>query len=93
MQFNRRLKFVLSANALLLVPFTAMLFTAQVNWSFFDFVVMGLMLSILALSIEWATRKFRGRNAWILIAGALLIFVLLWAEMAVGLFGSPIAGS
>lgn len=93
MYLNPRLKFVLAANALLLIPLTAMQFSSEVNWSAFDFLIMGLMLSILALTLEFLFRKYHMRKALIWTFVAIFFFVLLWAEMAVGLFNSPIAGS
>jgi len=38
---------------------------------------------------RWRQHKMR----WWIIALVLLIFVLLWLELAVGILGSPIAGS
>jgi uncharacterized membrane protein len=71
-----------------------MQFSDQVNWSLFDFLVMALLLTFLSLFIEVILRKVRLKNrklGYIFIV--ILFFFLLWAEMAVGIFGSPIAGS
>jgi hypothetical protein len=92
---NTRLKLILAAiGGLLLIPFVAMQFTDEVDWSPFDFIVMGILLLITGLSIELVLRKFRSLQGRILICGGILfIFFLVWAELAVGIFGSPWAGS
>ena len=78
---------------LLLIPMIAMQLTDEVNWSFFDFIIMGIMLSItgLALGIIKKIKYHKYRN--IFIAIILMIFLLIWAELGVGLFGTPFAGN
>ena len=79
---------------LLLIPFIAMQFSNDVNWSIMDFVVAGVLLFGTGLTIEYVLRKVKSRKNRILICGIiLLLFLLLWIELAVGLFGSPIAGN
>jgi hypothetical protein len=78
----------------LLVPAVAMLFTDAVRWSFFDFVVAALLLS-LAGSAVLLIRRLVHSVTW-RVAGmvlVLLLLLLLWVELAVGIFGSPWAGS
>ncbi len=92
---NRRLKgIVLAVGILLLIPLVAMQFTNEVNWTFIDFVVMGVLLLGTGLLAELVMRKIRNKNYQIgIIAIILLGFFLIWAELAVGIFGSPFAGS
>lgn len=92
---NKRLIIIMSSAALLLtVPFWAMQFTSEVNWSPFDFLLMGFLLFVTGLSCEFVLRKAKDIRKRILICGLiLLLFLLVWAELAVGLFGSPFAGS
>ena len=55
---------------------------------------MGTLMAILGLAIEAAVRvlaSWRARLA--AIAAAILVFLSIWAELAVGLFGTPFAGS
>lgn len=79
---------------LLLIPFVAMQFTNEVNWSAMDFIVAGVLLFGTGLSIEFVLRKVKTRKNRIIICGIiLLVLLLLWMELAVGLFGSPIAGN
>lgn len=92
---NKRLIIILlSVPFLLLIPFTAMQFTSQVDWSAFDFLVMGMLLLGTGLVIELVLRKVRKvEHRIILCAAMLIIFFLIWAELAVGIFGTPFAGS
>jgi uncharacterized membrane protein len=79
---------------LLLIPALAMQFTKEVDWNIFDFVVMGVLLSITGLAIEVITRKVTSTKWRLIITGLIILALLLtWAELAVGLFGTPFAGS
>ena len=75
----------LVAAALLLVPFTAMQFTSEVDWTLSDFIIMGILLFVTGLMIELALRKadrYRVGAAVIIVA----LFLWFWAELAVGVF-------
>lgn len=92
---NKRIFFILAIIViLLLIPFIAMQITDSVNWSLSDFVVMSLLLSGTGLLCEFTLRKVKTtKNRIIICLIIILIFILIWAELAVGIFGSPIAGS
>ena len=95
MTSNKRLYFILStAEVLLFIPFVAMQFTNEVNWSVGDFIVAAGLLFGVGLSFEFVLRKIKSTNHRIAISLCVLIlFCLLWLELAVGIFDSPIAGS
>ena len=79
---------------LLLIPFVAMQFSYEVNWSPFDFLVAGGLLLALGLAIDFAAHKAKSFNKKLIaIAAVVILFLLIWAELAVGIFGSPIAGN
>ena len=79
---------------LLLIPFIAMQFSNEVNWTIMDFLIAGVLLFGTGLTIEFVLRKVKTRKNRILICGIILLLLLLiWIELAVGLFGSPIAGN
>lgn len=79
---------------LLAIPFIAMLFTNEVDWSLFDFVIMGALLFGTGLSIDFILRKVKTvKNKIILCSLIIFMFLLIWAELAVGIFGTPFAGS
>jgi hypothetical protein len=92
---NKRLIGIVSTAAiLLLIPFIAMQFTDEVKWGPIDFIVMGVLLLGTGLLCEFTLRKVKKTSYRIaLIAAALLAFFLIWAELAVGIFGTPFAGS
>lgn len=82
-----RATFGLFALLLLLTPAVAMQFTAEVNWGPGDFAVFAAMLAGLGLLLEGAARigkTTQGRA--LLMFCAVLAFLLVWAELAVGLF-------
>lgn len=92
---NLRLKAMLfSSLALLLLPLLAMQFSNEVNWSLFDFVVAGILLFGTSLIIELVFRTVRRRELRIILALLILAALLIvWVELAVGVFGTPFAGS
>jgi ABC-type Mn2+/Zn2+ transport system permease subunit len=92
---NKRLTGILITVALLLlIPLIAMQFTNEVDWSLRDFVIMGILLLATGLICEFVMRKVKTTGKRIaVIAVILLVFFLIWAELAVGIFGSPFAGT
>lgn len=92
---NKRLSgILLTVGVLLLVPLVAMQFSNGVDWSLFDFIIAGILLGGTGLLIELIMRKVKSKEKR-LVLGALVLIVLalIWIELAVGIFGSPIAGS
>jgi hypothetical protein len=88
------IKRTLSPLLLLLIPLFGNIFSNQVNWSLFDFIVMGFLLVLTGLSIHFILEKVRNKTFRIVhIIFVLIIFLMIWAELAVGVFGSLIAGS
>ena len=92
---NKRLGIILgTAAALLSIPFIAMQFTEEVNWSGSDFIIAGVLLFGTGLAIEMVLRKVKRIDQRLMICGAILLALfLIWAELAVGIFGTPFAGS
>jgi uncharacterized membrane protein YgdD (TMEM256/DUF423 family) len=85
---------LLGTAAILLVPLVAMRFTREVNWTALDFAAAGILLAGIGSLYVLLTRKLRTVPQRRLIGGGLLLtLALIWAELAVGIFGSPIAGS
>jgi hypothetical protein len=91
---NKRLKGILLTIALLLlVPLIAMQFTDEVKWTLLDFVAAAVLLLGTGLMCELVMRKVRKVSHRIAICAALLIALLLiWLELAVGIFGTPLSG-
>ena len=89
----QRFKIPLACLSLLLIPMATMLISDEINWSIFDFVVMGFLLLFFSLGIDLTMKKVKNENVKILyIVLTILIFLLIWAELAVGIFGSQFAG-
>lgn len=92
---NKRLTIIVTAVAFLLfVPFIAMQFTEAVNWTLSDFVIAGTLLLATGLMCGLTLRKTTKTKHRIMVCAAILIvFLMVWAELAVGIFGTPFAGS
>lgn len=92
---NKRLAIIFSVIAgILAIPLIAMQFSDEVNWSLADFVIAGVLLSGTGLLIELVISKVRGTGYRLAIcAVVLLALLIIWAELAVGIFGTPFAGS
>jgi len=78
---------------LLFIPLIGMMITDEINWSSFDFIMMGCLLTILGAGIDFVikyTKNFKNRTLYLGIL--VLIFLLIWAELSVGIFDTPIAG-
>jgi hypothetical protein len=92
---NKRLiGIVLTVAVLLLDPFIAMQFTTEVNWTLSDFIIAGVLLLGTGLLCELVLRKVKKTEHRIALCAVLLLALfLVWVELAVGLFGTPFAGS
>jgi hypothetical protein len=94
MKNNSILKIIVITIGILLIPLIAMLFTDEVAWSAADFAVAGVLVFGTGLIYEFGVKKIKSRNFRTIVGIALAIgFLLVWAELAVGIFGSPFAGS
>lgn len=92
---KKRLAIILiSASLLLAIPFIAMQFTEEVNWSPMDFLMAAFLLFGTGLLCEFVLRKVTKKSYRFLLCAVILIaLILVWLELAVGIFGTSIAGS
>ncbi|WP_300439427.1 hypothetical protein [Christiangramia sp.] len=92
---TKNLSIILMAVAgILLIPFIGMQVSNEVDWSSSDFVIMGILLFLTGLAINFALNKFKTLKSRIIACAViLLILFVIWAELAVGIFGTPFAGS
>lgn len=92
---SQRLSAILAAASLLLLtPLLAMQFSKAVKWSIVDFAMAAVLLFGTGLLCELAMRNLKTRGARLIACGMLLVFLfLVWAELAVGIFGTPLAGT
>jgi hypothetical protein len=87
---------VFSPLLLLLFPLVGTLVSNEVNWSFFDFIVMGILILSMSFGIKQVIMTTKNTNYRVLIIGMILlvfILILIWVELAVGIFDTPFAGS
>jgi len=79
---------------LLMLPLIGMFVSNQFNWSFFDFFIMGILILSLSFGIKQVFKTTKNIKYRILIIGTIVIvFLLVWAELAVGIFDTPFAGN
>lgn len=92
---SKRVLYIIAGILLLLmIPFIAMQFTQEVNWTGFDFLVAAAMLFGTAFATEIIRRKVN--KTYLKVVALITLFsvlFLLWAELAIGIFGSPLAGN
>ena len=91
MQAQRGMRWLVwgGAAVLLCLPLIAMQFTKEVNWTAFDFLVMGVMLLAVCLAFELALRV--ARSPWYMLGAAVAAgtaFLVTWANLAVGVIGN-----
>ena len=71
-----------------------MFLNAEVNWGLFDFIIMGFLLILVGIGINFIENRTQNLKKRILFIGVLiLMFMIIWVELAVGVFGSPFAGN
>ena len=71
-----------------------MQFSSEINLGLFDFIFAGTLFFVLILVIELIFRKIQSnkKRLWlVLLIGVFCI--LIWVELAVGIFESPFAGT
>ena len=93
---NKQRSFVIYGLAALplVIPFIGMQFTKEINWSGFDFLIAGILLFGTAFCVDMVLKmeKKNARRMFYIVLILLALF-LIWAELAVGIFGSTVAGS
>ena len=93
MKNNRLIKIISAVAFLLLIPPVAMQFTDEVSWSVFDFLVAAIILLSAGFTFDLILRKVKSTPRRVAFTIALLVVLLLvWAELAVGIFVTPLAG-
>jgi hypothetical protein len=72
---------------LLLLPMVAMQFTSEVRWGPGDFLVAGCLLFATGAGMVLVVRHTRRTSLRVALIGVLaLALVVVWAELAVGIF-------
>ena len=70
----------------MLIPYISSQFSEEINWTFMDFFIGGLALFGLGMLIQFLMTKLKD-NHWRIpvIIAVVLIFILIWLELAVGI--------
>ena len=80
-------KRVLCPLFLLCIPAIGNIFVDGFNWSFFDFIIMGSLILLFSSGINLVlvrqkSIQYRGTVIGVLV----LVFLIIWAELAVGIW-------
>jgi NADH:ubiquinone oxidoreductase subunit K len=80
-------KRVLCPLFLLCIPAIGNIFVDGFNWSFFDFIIMGSLILLFSSGINLVLLRqkstlYRGTVIGVLV----LVFLIIWAELAVGIW-------
>lgn len=94
MKKESMIRSVFAAELVLLVPLIAMQFSDEVDWGVADFIIVGILLAGVGVAYQLIITGMKNNSRQAAIGVVLaLAMVLIWAELAVGVFGSPFAGS
>ena len=86
-------KKVFSPLLVLLLPLIGVIFFG-LDWNIFDFLIMGLLILFFSIAINLILNHLNSSKLrLILILMLVVLFLLIWAELAVGIFGTPLAGT
>lgn len=77
----------------LLIPLIAMNYSEEVNWSLLDFVLAFLLLFAAGFFIDVLVTRTKKHWVKVLAIFGIVLLILFWLELAVGVFGTPLAGS
>ena len=79
---------------LLIIPLIGMNLTDEIDWTLSDFIISGLILLVFSLTINFIILRISNRKKRVFYITILFIlFMLFWTELALGIFGTPFAGS
>jgi hypothetical protein len=79
---------------LMLIPLMANWLNNEFHWKFGDFILMGAMIYGLGLISLILMNVIKNKILrWIVTGLFFLLFLLIWVELAVGIFDTPFGGS
>lgn len=86
---------ILAAELVLLVPLFAMIFFVEGwDWKVPDFIIVGVLLAGVGFAYQLIANGVKSNSKQAAIGIVLAAtMILIWMELAVGIFGSPFAGS
>lgn len=82
------------AELVLLVPFVAMFYTEEVDWKLPDFIVVGILLAGVGFAYQLIVTGLKDNTNQVALGIVIgVAMILVWLELAVGIIGTPFAGS
>lgn len=92
---KQKTTFIYAAPAVLLcIPLFGNMFSKEFDWSASDFAVAAVLLFGTAFLIDLIQRIVKNKTYKIVISAVIILLLMLtWAELAVGIFGTPFAGN
>jgi uncharacterized BrkB/YihY/UPF0761 family membrane protein len=87
------IRYIVGTALILLVPLAAMQFTEEVDWKLFDFIIIGTLLIGSGLLYELVAARVNPKYRAVIAVAFVAAVLLIWAELAVGVLGTPFAGS
>ena len=86
-------KKVFSPLLVLLLPLIGVILF-DLDWNIFDFLIMGLLILFFSIAINLILNHLNSSKLrLILVLMLVILFLLIWAELAVGVFGTPFSGT
>ena len=72
---------------ILIIPLVGTILFDQIDWGILDFLVMGIILLIVGMVLSVVSQKTKNpRKKLFYNFIIILVFFLIWAELAVGIF-------
>ena len=72
---------------ILTIPLVGMILFDQIDWGILDFLVMGIILLIAGIALSAVSQKIKNSKKRLFYNFIIiLVFFLIWAELAVGIF-------
>ena len=72
---------------ILIIPLVGTILSDQIDWGILDFLVMGIILLILGIALSAVSQKIKNSKKRLFYNFIIiLVFFLIWAELAVGIF-------
>jgi dipeptide/tripeptide permease len=91
---SRLKKILISITVILTIPVLGKLYTDDFQWALPDFIIGAMLLYGTSFMIDVILRKVQKKSHRIALSGLILLVLLcIWAELAVGLIGTPFAGN
>lgn len=84
---------ILTTCLILMIPLAAMQLTNKVVWTLEDFMVMGSLIFGTGFVFIHVARIMPRKYRTLAAIAFFVMLLLIWAELAVGIFGTPFAGS